>query len=188
MMGADDGYLLSDRKFAGSDVLATSFTLASGIRKIGDYDLIICGKQTTDGDTAQVGPAVAEHLDIPHVTWVSRIQSVNGQHIIVEQNMENSFESVCLPYPALITVEKDIFTPRLPSYLKHKKTKDHPITILTLDDLTEKSADRYGLTGSATQVERIFEPETDMNRVVWDGSATDSAQRLFELLCSEKYI
>ena len=106
MMGADAGYLLSDSKFAGSDVLATSYALASGIEKIGDFDLIICGKQTTDGDTAQVGPAIAEHLKIPHVTWVSKIESVEEKSIVVEQNMEDSFEVVRLPFPCLISVEK----------------------------------------------------------------------------------
>jgi len=188
MMGADEGYILSDRKFAGADVLATSYTLASGIRKIGAYDLIICGKQTTDGDTAQVGPAVAEHLGIPHVTWVKRIESIDAQGIVVEQNMEDSLEAVRLPYPCLITVEKDICTPRLPSYLNLRRTKDWPIHMLGLADLPDPSEKSYGLSGSPTQVERVFQPESDIDRVVWDCCDTDCAQQLFELLASEKYI
>ena len=188
MMGADEGYIISDRKFAGSDVLATSYTLAGAIRHIGAFDLIICGKQTTDGDTAQVGPAVAEHLNIPHVTWVKKIEQVGQDSIVVEQNMEDSFEVVRLPYPCLISVEKDIHTPRLPSYLNYKKTLDRPITMLTVKDLSDKADTRYGLTGSPTQVERIFQPEPASDHMIWDNSKTDGAQQLFNLLSDEKFI
>ena len=138
MMGADGGYLLTDRCFAGSDVLATSYTLSQGIKKTGQPDVIICGKQTTDGDTAQVGAAIAEWLDIPHVTWVRKIEELTDGYITVEKNMAESFETVKVKFPCLITVDKDIFMPRLPSYRKMKETKDKPITQLTLDDLYEK--------------------------------------------------
>lgn len=188
MMGADDGYILSDRKFAGSDVLATSYTLAGGIRKIGVYDLVICGRQTTDGDTAQVGPAVAEHLGIPHVTWVKSIESIDREGIVVEQNMEDSLEVVRLEFPCLISVEKDIFTPRLPSYLNLLKTRGRPILTLSLLDLEDKSEENYGLSGSTTQVERIFQPEPGITQLKWDDSEIDCAQRLYDLLSAEKYI
>ena len=122
MMGVDEGYILSDRAFAGADVLATSYTLSQGIRSIGSFDLIICGKQTTDGDTAQVGPAIAEYLDIPHVAWVSTINKVDNEKITVEQDLSESVESVELHYPCLITVEKDIVQPRLPSYKRKLET------------------------------------------------------------------
>jgi len=127
-MGVDDGYLLTDPAFAGSDVLATSYTLAGAVRHIGEYHLILCGRQTTDGDTAQVGSAMAEHLDIPHAAWVNSIQSVDKTSITVTQNMEHTLETVRLPFPCLITVEKDIYTPRLPSYVNLKKTADRPVT------------------------------------------------------------
>ena len=188
MMGADEGYILSDVKFAGSDVLATSYTLASGIRKIGAFDLILCGKQTTDGDTAQVGAAVAEHLGIPHVTWVKKIESVDTTGLVAEQNMEDSFEAVRLPFPCLITVEKDIYTPRLPSYLNQLKSKDWPIHMLRLADLPDTSEKSYGLTGSPTQVERIFQPTSDIEQVIWDDPCADQAQQLFDLLVSAKYV
>ncbi len=188
MMGADEGYILSDTKFAGSDVLATSYTLANGILKIGAYDLVICGKQTTDGDTAQVGPALAEHLDIPHVTWVKSIKSVDHNSIVVEQNMEDSFEVVRLPFPCLVSVEKDIYTPRLPSYLNLLKTREYPVPVLSLFDLPDKSEKSYGISGSPTQVERVFQPESDVKQVRWDDSKTDCAQQLYELLINEKYI
>ena len=188
MMGADEGCLLSDRRFAGSDVLATSYTLAGGIRRMGAFDLILCGRQTTDGDTAQVGPAVAEHLGIPHVSWVSRIESAAETGIVAEQNLEDSLGLVRLPFPCLITVEKDISTPRLPSYRNLLQTRDRPIRLLGLSDLTDRSESRYGLSGSPTQVERVFSPESSTDRVLWDCNDTDGAAALYALLSAEKFI
>lgn len=188
MMGADRGYLLTDRKFAGSDVLATSYTLAQGIRAIGKYDLILCGKQTTDGDTAQVGPAIAEHLGIPHVTWVRAIEEADDKGIVVEQNMEDSYEVVRLPFPCLISVEKDIYTPRLPSYRRKLKTMDWPIHCLSLDELTDTDETHYGLNGSPTQVERVFTPEVFVEQVLWDGPFAENAECLCTMLAEQKYI
>lgn len=188
MMGADEGVILSDRRFAGSDVLATSYTISQGIKNIGEYDLIICGKQTTDGDTAQVGPAIAENLSIPHVTWVKDIECINHKYIIVEQNMEDRYEVVKLPYPCLITVEKDIFTPRLPSYKKMLQTKDRCINRLSLDELEDNDANNYGLNGSPTQVERIFQPVANTKHIIWDDKNEDASQKLFDTLVKEKHI
>ena len=105
-MGADDAVILSDRKFAGADVLATSYALSQGITAIGDIDLIICGKQTTDGDTAQVGPAIAEHLGIPHAAWVSEIVDADSESIQVKQDLVSVSQTSKIPYPCLITVDK----------------------------------------------------------------------------------
>ena len=126
-MGADDAIILSDRKFAGADVLATSYALSQGITAIGDVDLIICGKQTTDGDTAQVGPAIAEHLGIPHAAWVSEIVDADSESIQVKQDLVSVSQTSKIPYPCLITVDKDMCVPRLPSYLLQKQSKDHDI-------------------------------------------------------------
>ena len=109
MMGADEGTLISDRRFAGADVLATSYTLAQGIKKIGSPKLIICGKQTTDGDTAQVGPEMAEFLGIPHVANVLSVDEITEEYIVVEMDMPESIEKVKVVLPCLITVEKGIF-------------------------------------------------------------------------------
>lgn len=188
MMGADEGYMLCDQKFAGSDVLATSYTLAGGIKKTGSFDLIICGKQTTDGDTAQVGPAMAEHLGIPHVAWVKNIKDIDEKGIVVSQNMEDSFEEVSVDFPCLITVEKDIFTPRLPSYLNFKRTKDRPVPIITLKDLPDSSPENYGLLGSPTRVERVFQPESDTTQVMWDSISVDCAGALYQMLAADKFI
>ena len=182
MMGIDKGYILSDRKFAGADVLATSYTLSQGIRAIGGFDIILCGKQTTDGDTAQVGPALAEYLEIPHVSWVKSIESITEKSIVVAQDMADSTEIAELAYPCLITVEKGIMQPRLPSFRKKILTADRDVKVLTLDDFADKDADKYGLSGSATRVERIFPPEVNTRRMMWEGKPEELAENMFNTL------
>ena len=158
-MGVDEGAIVSDRKFGGADVLATAYTLAQGIKKIGNPDLIICGKQTTDGDTAQVGPEIAEDLNIPHVTNVTKIIEVGEKSIVVETDLPTTLEVCEISYPCLLTVEKDIFQPRLPSFKLKMETKDKEIPMITLKDMDDTDEKHYGLNGSATQVIRIFPPE-----------------------------
>ncbi len=184
-MGADEGYLFSDRRLGGADVLATSYTLAQAIRSVGDFELILCGKQTTDGDTAQVGPAIAEHMGIPHAAWVSRL-SVEEGGIQVEQQLQDVIETVWMPFPCLVTVEQNIFTPRLPSLKMGRETKERPVEIRNLDAFMDTNPDHYGLTGSPTQVERIFPPVNDVERETWIGD--DSGERLFGWLKHWKFI
>ena len=133
-MGADEACLLTDRKFAGADVVATSYTLAQGIRKLGPFDLLICGKQTIDGDTAQVGAEIAEFLGWPHAANVSHVESITDKYIDVAVNMENVIQKQQITLPCLITVEKDIYTPRLPSYKRKLQIADQPVQVLTLKD------------------------------------------------------
>ena len=190
MMGADEAFILSDRKFGGADVLATSYTLAQGLKKAGDFDLIICGKQTTDGDTAQVGAELAEFLQIPHVTGVCRIDdaALCDGSITVDLDMPLHIETVRVSFPCLITVEKGIFEPRLPSYRKKLATADRPISVLTLSDLPDTDPDHYGLNGSPTQVKRIFPPENDTEHEFWTGSGEESAEKLFRFLEDKKFL
>jgi electron transfer flavoprotein beta subunit len=187
-MGADEGFVFSDRKFAGADVLATSYTLSQGIKAIGQFDIIICGKQTTDGDTAQVGPAIAEIMDIPHVAWVKSIVKLDNEKIVVEQDMADSIEVVEMKYPCLITVEKDMIQPRLPSYKKKKATSEKPVKIISFFDFADKDEKKYGLSGSATQVEKIFPPQTNANQVLWEGSAGELTERIMEKLIETKFV
>lgn len=187
-MGADEGTLLSDRKFGGADVLATSYTIAQGVKKIGDFELIICGKQTTDGDTAQVGSEMAEWLNIPHVANVKKIVEVENSSIIVEMDMPESIETVKVAYPCLITVDKGIFEPRLPSYKKKLSTKNKEIKILSLNDFNDKNEKNYGLNGSPTQVERIFPPEVNNDREMWTGSSSELIERIENKLKDLKFI
>ncbi|SMC75630.1 electron transfer flavoprotein subunit beta/FixA family protein [Sporomusa malonica] len=188
MMGADSGVLLTDRKFAGADVLATSYTLSQGLHKLGKFDLIICGKQTTDGDTAQVGPELAEFLDIPHVAYVSKIIEVKQQSIVVEMDMTNTVETVEVLFPCLITVEKGIFPPRLPSFKLKLKTKDKEIPFYGLKDFTDQNELKYGLNGSPTRVLRIFTPESIIDKEIWNGTADEIANKLKNKLHEFKLI
>lgn len=187
MMGADDAVLLSDRKFAGADVLATSYTLAQGIKVIGKPDLIICGKMTTDGDTGQVGPEMAEFLGIPHVVNVLRILEVRAESIIVEQDMPYTVEKAEIKFPCLITVEKGIYQPRLPSYRLKLATKDKVIRMVSLKDLPDQDENHYGLNGSSTQVKRIFAPPANGLRETWTGTGEELTERLLQKLQALKF-
>jgi electron transfer flavoprotein alpha/beta subunit len=157
-MGADEAILLSDRAFGGSDTLATSNTLAAGIRKMGKVDLILCGKQAIDGDTAQVGPEMAEHLDITQVTYVAQIDSVDGNIIRVQREHEEGYEVIEAQMPVLLTVVKSINEPRNPTVKGLMKANRKEITTWTVADIHVKDS-AIGLTGSPTQVRRIFTPE-----------------------------
>ena len=188
MMGADRGILLSDRRFGGADVLATSYTLAQGILAAGKFDLVVCGKQTTAGDTAQVGAELAETLGIPHVTNVCAIHGADEKTLTVTQDMPLHRLTAKLKLPCLITVDKGIFEPRLPSYKLMKETADREIKILTLDDLADKDAKHYGLNGSPTQVKRIFPPEAHVEHVMIEGDDSAKAAQLADLLESRKVL
>ena len=177
-MGADEGALLSDRAFGGADVLATSYTLAQGIKKMGKFDVIICGLQTTDGDTAQVGPEVSEALDIPCVCNVAKI----------DMEMANEFEQLKVQFPCLITVKKDINQPRLPSYKLKKATEKKEIAVYGLKDMEDQDKKHYGLSGSATQVQRIFPPVSDKEQETWEGSGQELSDKLFDKLKQLKFI
>lgn len=187
-MGADEGTLVSDRKFAGADVLATSYTLSQGVKKCGDFDIILCGKQTTDGDTAQVGPEMAEYLEIPHVANVRSILDVNDDFIKVEMDMPNTIEVLEVKYPCLLTVDKDIFQPRLPSYKKKIETDEREINVISLSDFEDKDEKKYGLNGSPTQVERIFPPSNNDKHEIWTGDSSDLSEKMEDKLRELKFI
>jgi electron transfer flavoprotein beta subunit len=187
-MGADEACLLTDRKFAGADVVATSYTLAQGIKKLGPFDLLICGKQTTDGDTAQVGAEVAEFLNWPHAANVSHVESVTDEYIDVSVNMELVIQQQQITLPCLITVEKDIYTPRLPSYKRKLQTINRPVQVMTLKDFVDQDEHHYGLNGSPTQVEKIFPPRHTTEKQVMTGTSAELTDRLFELLAAKKMI
>ncbi|MBU0687563.1 MAG: electron transfer flavoprotein subunit beta/FixA family protein [Candidatus Margulisbacteria bacterium] len=155
-MGVDDVILVSDRAFAGSDTLATSYTLAQTIKKIEAFDLIICGKQAIDGDTAQVGPGIAEWLNIPQVTFAVKIEP-DGKKIKVERLLEDTNEIVEVPLPCMITVVKQINEPRPTSLKGMMKAKKAEIRTWNAEAI-EADKLRIGLDGSPTQVVKIFTP------------------------------
>ena len=187
-MGVDEGILISDRAFAGSDVLATSYTLSEAIKKIGGCDLIVCGKQTTDGDTAQIGPSLAEHLGIPHISWVNRILNTDDTGISVSRESDEIIQSARMNFPCLITVENGIFVPRLPSYKRKKAAKGRTVTVLSLQDFEDQNRENYGLNGSPTNVERIFTPASQERQVYLEGHVTDKMKQLAEILKKKKLV
>ncbi len=187
-MGAEGGTVLSDRKFAGADVLATAYTISQGIRKIGDFDLIICGKQTTDGDTAQVGAEVSEFLGIPNVANVLSVDSVSDKEVYLTASLDEKVVKMNVKLPCLISVDGDINSPRLPSYKVKQTVTDDMVKFLSFDDFEDKNPDNYGLSGSATQVERIFPPEKNTEKHSISGTPEEQTAGLFELIASRKLI
>ncbi|MBR0600096.1 electron transfer flavoprotein subunit beta/FixA family protein [Sinanaerobacter chloroacetimidivorans] len=189
MMGADETVLLTDRRFAGADVLATSYALAQGIKRLpNNVDLIICGKMTTDGDTAQVGPEIAEFIGVPHISNVLNILEIKERSIVVEMDMGHTIEIAEVNFPCLITVEKGINQPRLPSFKRRLETESKEISVLSLNDFEDQDEKRYGLNGSPTQVKRIFPPETNTNRELWKGSSQELSDRLVNKLMEMKFV
>lgn len=187
-MGAKRGTVLTDRKFAGADVLATAYTLSQGIKKSGEYDLIICGKQTTDGDTAQVGAEVAEYLGLPNLSNVLSVDDVKDGKLYVTASLDEKVVKMSVTLPCLISVDGDINTPRLPSYKIKKALSDDTVKFLTFADFDDQNADHYGLTGSATQVERIFPPEKNEQKFNVVGDAVAQSEELYKLLADKKII
>ena len=187
-MGAQSGTVLTDRKFAGADVLATAYTISQGIRKCGEFDLIICGKQTTDGDTAQVGAEVAEYLEIPNVSNVLSIDDCRDGKLLLTTSLDDQIVTLTAPLPCLISVDGDINTPRLPSYKIRKTLTEESVKFLTFADFGDQDPDHYGLSGSATQVERIFPPEKLSQKHTIEGDADTQARALFTLLCDKKML
>ena len=168
-LGADEAVLISDRAFAGSDTWATSYTLSSAIKKIGQFDLIICGKQAIDGDTAQVGPGVAEFLGLPQVTFAVGIE-VNGNVMKVNRLLEETNEIIELKLPALITVVKQMNTPRMPSFKGKIKAKSAVIPAWGAKDINAEDG-KIGQKGSPTSVVKIFTPPPKGGGEMLQGSA-----------------
>ena len=181
-MGAKCGTVLSDRRFAGADVLATAYTLSQGIKKAGDFDLIICGKQTTDGDTAQVGAEVAEFLNLPNVANVLSVKNVADGKITLLASQDDKLADMSVKLPCLISVDGDINTPRLPSFKVKKCVTDEMVKFLSLDDFDDRNIKNYGLSGSATQVERIFPPEKNAEKYSIEGTPQQQADEIYNVI------
>ncbi|MDP2943836.1 MAG: electron transfer flavoprotein subunit beta/FixA family protein [Candidatus Omnitrophota bacterium] len=183
-LGIDEGILLTDRAFAGSDTWATSYTLAAAIRKIAQYNLILCGKQASDGDTAQVGPGISSHLDIPQVTYVKKIEEVKNGSMRVERMTEEGFEIIETPLPALLTVVKEINEPRIPSLRGMMRAKQAKIIAWSQKELNLDSQ-KIGLSGSLTQVVKIFTPPPRTGGQMLSGEPNEITDKLVELLKNE---
>ena len=179
-MGVDDAVLLSDRAFAGSDTWATAYTLSRAIAKI-RADIIICGKQAIDGDTAQVGPEIAEFLNIPHIAYIRKIEDVKQDSIRVQRLMDEGYDIVESTLPVLLTVVKELNEPRLPSLKGKMAAKKAEIKKLGRAELGIDEKDT-GLKGSPTQVKNIFAPEARTDRRMLHGTVEEQVNHLIEEL------
>ncbi len=180
-LGVDEIILLSDRKFAGADTWATSSTLAAAVTKHGNFDLIITGQQAIDGDTAQVGPGIAAHLKLPQTCFVRKVDKVEGKVMTVQRLMEDGSDQVEMNLPALISVVKEINTPRLPSLRGKMKAKSVELKVWNCDDLglDEKLV---GLNGSPTQVMHIFTPKHDKRTEKFEGDPDEAVEKIITTL------
>jgi len=177
-MGVDEGILVSDAKFAGSDTWATAYTLSQVIKKIGDYRIIITGKQAVDGDTAQVGPEVASCLDIPMVAWVRKIEEVSDAKIRVERLMEDGYDVLESSLPVLLSVVKEINEPRLESLKGKMRAKKYEPLKWTSADFSDFDFSQVGLKGSPTRVKKTFTPQRQYKAAMLSGNAAQMAEEL----------
>ena len=180
-LGMDEAILISDRAFAGSDTWATSYVLSRAISKIADYEVIICGRQTLDGDTGQVGPGLSEMLGIPFVSYVSRVEELREGYMKVQRMVEEGYETIETGLPAVITVVKEINVPRLPSLRGSMKAKIAQIPVWTADDIGA-DADKAGLAGSPTRVVKIFFPQRTHQSEMLQGSTEEQVEKLIKKL------
>lgn len=185
-VGADNAYLVSDRAFAGSDTLATSYVLSGAIRAAEQkqgavFDLILCGKQSVDGETGQVGSQLAEHMELPQATLVSGLR-VADELLYAERELEDCHEVIAMPLPAVVTVVKSDMEITFPSIKSKLDAMSTDITIFSLKDITLDS-DQLGLSGSPTMVSETFVPQTGRSRtLVQECSVQDSVKKLVGLL------
>lgn len=157
-MGCDEGVLLTDRKFAGADTLATAYTISQYLKQLNRFDIIFAGERATDGETGQVGPSVAAQLNIPVLTYVNKIIEITENSIVVQRAIEGGNETVETTLPALLTVVKEINEPRLPNLENKLRAKNAKIDIVSRDQI-DLEEEKIGLKGSPTRVVKVFYPK-----------------------------
>ncbi len=186
-LGADRAFLLSDKVFAGADSLATSYTLTCAIAKIKEFNLIICGKQTMDSDTGHVGPGISEMLNLPFIAYVSKIMEVSPDYLKAQRLVDGGYEIVEMELPGVISVVKEINNVRLPSLRGMMKAKKLNIDVWTAKDINA-DLNKVGLSGSATYVERVFNPPSIKKGEMITGSPEEQALILVEKLRSQRLL
>ncbi|MBU2495380.1 MAG: electron transfer flavoprotein subunit beta/FixA family protein [Candidatus Omnitrophica bacterium] len=180
-LGFDQAFLLSDRGFAGSDTLATSYTLSCLVRKLMPVDIVICGREAMDGSTGQVGPELSENLGWPFFACVSEIKEIINSRLKVRRMMEDHYEEIEGPIPAVMTVVKEIAEPRLPSLKGILKAKKAEIIVLNKGELEGEDL-RFGSSGSPTRVVKVWTPEVHKKGMVLEGEPIEIAQKLYQEL------
>jgi len=178
--GADQGILLSDRAFAGSDTLATSYILSMAINRLGAWDLVICGKQTTDGDTAQVGPGLSARLGATCVTCVEEIELVKEGVLRIKRRLEEGTYTITASLPMVLTIEYGANTPRLPSLRGKMQAKKSSVQVLTAEDIGADPK-KIGLSGSPTEVSSTYVPEFKGSRETISGSPEEQVDVLVRI-------
>ena len=191
-IAADKAYLISDRAFGGSDTLATSYIISNAVKKIeeleGKFDAIFCGKQAIDGDTAQVGPELAEHLGYPQVTYALEAEVV-GNTLTIKKETEDGVEMIGIQTPCVITYTKPSFDPRYPTIKRKMAANRAEIPTLTAADLSTIDLTHAGLKGSPTKVKKTFVPQKKTGGIkIQEETNEDSAKKLFELLSDAKVL
>lgn len=186
-MGADKGVLLSDYAFRGADTLATAYTLAAGVKEIGIPDLILCGKQAADGDTAQVPPELAEQLGMACITYVSKIYEINDEKIVVRRNLDYGDMEAEADLPAVITVQKGINDVRLPTLESMVVAAVQQIKTLTVKDV-DVDENKISIAGSPTKVVKIFSPKTERRGRVLEGSLEEQLSVVMEQLQEGEFL
>lgn len=186
-VGADKGILLTDRAFAGADTLATAYTLATAIKKLGKVDLVLCGLQAIDGDTAQVGPGIATQLRIPQITYAESVEFVENK-IRARRLIDGGFEMVeCkLPLLASMTTPSD-FVPTNPPYSKILKAKNKPYVEWKAADIGADPK-KLGLSGSPTWVKRVYPPPVKDKGVMLQGTSDELVKQLIDVLKKEHFL
>jgi electron transfer flavoprotein beta subunit len=187
-MGCDRCALLSDRRFGGADTWATSYTLSRAVKHLGPFDIIVAGERATDGDTAQVGPALASWLGLPALTYVSKVEGIDKGRIRAERLVEEGYEMLDAPVPCLITVVKEIAVPRLPTLKGKIRSREMNIPVFSADDL-DVNADYLGLKGSPTRVVNIDTPSISRGgktiKVQDDESLGRAVDEIMALVCEK---
>ena len=190
-IGADEGYLITDRAFAGADTLATSYSLTKAIEKIGTLqpiDLIICGKMTIDGDTGQVGPGIARRLDIPPLTSVNKVVEIDREagQAIVHRKLEDGYEVIQTTMPCLLSVEKEINEIPYSTLPNMMRAARYQPVIWSVEDLGIVDRTKLGLKGSPTIVAKVWPPEKPKGGEMLQGSCEEQVNGLLGILMQKK--
>jgi electron transfer flavoprotein beta subunit len=184
-MGCDSAVLLSDKAFAGGDTWATAYVLAAAIRRIGEFDLVICGERATDGDTGQVGPGIASFLDLPIVSYVARVDGISDGVSTVHRLVEDGYEVLAMEMPGVLTVVKEVADPRLPTLRNKQRSRTAEVPTWDAGAIGAE-AGKIGLAGSPTRVVKIFRPSVARQCEMLTGgdekSIEAAAERVVELL------
>ncbi|MCX8125438.1 MAG: electron transfer flavoprotein subunit beta/FixA family protein [Spirochaetes bacterium] len=186
-LGCDAGYLLSDVAFAGSDTWATSYALALGIRKIAKPDLVICGMQAIDGDTAQVGPGISVHLSIPVISFCDEI-NVKGRKLEARRHIDDGYDIVECDLPCVVTMvkPKDFELP-YPSFVDIFNATSKKFVVMNANDINADLS-KIGLKGSPTQVSKIYPPKKETNTVFINTTSVEAASKILDIMKQENFI